>query len=67
MSTMTMNMSSCEIEYSDSIAYSDEVMCAGWNPALAQQPCTESRKVIPAEMISIDTEMFLKKMYAYQR
>lgn len=67
MSTVIMDMSSCEIEYSDSIAYSDEVMCAGWNPALAQQSCTESRKVMPAEMISMNAEMFLKKMYAYQR
>ncbi len=63
MSIVTMNMSSFEIGRSDLMAYGDEVLCAEWNPALALKPCTESKKSMPADMLALDTEVFIKKMY----
>lgn len=38
-------------------AYGDEVMCAGWNPALSQR--NESSMPI----YTLDADMFIKKMY----
>ncbi len=70
MSIVTMEMSGYEIERNDSTSYGDEVMCAGWNPALALRPHTENRKRLsmPADMLAIpvDAETFLRRMYAYQ-
>jgi hypothetical protein len=67
MCIVTMNMSSGEVEYADSITYSDEVLCAGWNPALEIRPYTESHNTMPPDMLSLDTDAFLTKMYANQR
>ena len=73
MSTV-MDMSSYEIERDPlDVEYSDEVMCSGWNPAvnlMCQQVMVESqgRKLtMPAELAMVDAELFLQKMYAYQR
>ncbi len=65
MCIVTMN--SNEVEYDNSINYSDEVLCAGWDPALALQPHTENRNSMPLDMVLLDAEVFLTKMYAYQR
>lgn len=73
MSIITMSMSECKIECENSIAegYSDEVLCAGWNPAIAlQQHAYAERNQTPAmppELVAVDAEQFLRKMYAYQR
>lgn len=73
MSITTMSMSDCKIEQNDSTeeSYSDEVLCAGWNPAIALQQhayLEQSRTpAIPLELVAVDVEQFLQKMYAYQR
>jgi hypothetical protein len=73
MSTITMSMSEYEIEQDNSIeeGYSDEVLCAGWNPAIAlQQHAYMERSqasAMPPELVAIDIDQFLRKMYAYQR
>ena len=79
MSIVTMSMSEYEIERSDSVAeeagqasnpqYGDEVLYAGWNPALTLQPHTETTQAaaMPRELATVDVESFLDKMYAYQR
>lgn len=75
MSIVTMNMSEYGIERSGSLAeadipqYGDEVLYAGWNPALALQQHTETTQAaaMPRELAKVDVESFLDKMYAYQR
>lgn len=69
MSIVTMDMSSFEIERNHSIAEGNEVMCAGWNPALAlHHPSANSKPdLLPPDMIAVDTEAFLQRMYAYQQ
>lgn len=71
---IVMDMSSYEIESDPSdVGYSDEVLCSGWNPAInliCQQVVVEqtSRKTsMPAELAIVDAELFLQKMYSYQR
>ena len=63
MATLTMDMSSYEIDRSDTLNYADEILSAGWNPALDLQQYAESRKVMPPDMIGADTEMFIEKMH----
>jgi len=73
MSIVTMSMSEYEIEQDHSIEedYSDEVLCAGWNPAIAlqQHAYTERNQTpaMPPELVAVDIDQFLRKMYAYQR
>ncbi len=67
MCIVTMNMSSGEVEQGNAVSYSDEVLCAGWNPALALQPYTENRNSMPLDMVLLDADVFLAKMYACQR
>jgi hypothetical protein len=71
---IVMNMSSYEIEQDPMGAeYGEEVMCSGWNPAVAlmcQQVGGESASrlaTMPASLATVDAEAFLQKMYAYQR
>ena len=73
MSVM-MNMSNYEIERdSTENEYDEEVMCAGWNPVVAlacqqQQLAPDNKQTaMPADLAMVDTELFLKKMYACQR
>lgn len=68
-----MDMSSYEIEYEpENTGYSDEVMCSGWTPAIGLmcQVSSESscrKAAIPTELATIDSELFLQKMYTYQQ
>ncbi len=79
----TMDMSSYEIEEDAmEIEYGEEIMSAGWNPAvdlvceqLLQIP-SEEQMALAAELPTLDTteevssavsEIFLRKMYSYQR
>jgi hypothetical protein len=69
-----MNMSSNEIECDPMKAeYGEEAMCAGWNPAVAlvcQQQMlvpTDSQMTMPADLVTVDAESFLQRMYTYQR
>lgn len=66
-----MNMNSCEIEQSQrEEEYGEEIMCCGWNPAVAlvcQQLAPEparSRMALPVHLATVDAESFLKKLYA---
>ncbi len=67
---IVMDMSSYEIErgFSDDADYGDEIACAGWNPAVdlacQQSAISEKRTAIPVELVNVDVDQFLKKMYA---
>ena len=72
---VVMNMSSYEIENYDLMEteYGEEVLCSGWNPAIAlacQQhalPNDDKHIEIPSSLATVDLEGFLQKMYACQR
>ena len=70
MATVTMDMNNCAVD-SDSLAteeYGDEVLNAGWNPALPQQVViTEDHMMLPRSLACTNVEAFLKRMYANQR
>lgn len=79
----TMDMSSYEIEQDAmEIEYGEEIMSAGWNPAvdlvceqLLQVPTDEEMSMAaelamlntPDEVSTAVSEIFLRKMYSYQR
>ncbi len=69
MSIVTMNMSSFEIARNVSVAGDDEVMSADFSPALTLQQQTANRKLhsMPPDMIAIDADAFLQRIYAYQQ
>jgi hypothetical protein len=70
----TMNMSNYEIEQETiETEYDDEVLDAGWNPevdSVCQQlqllPTTEQQDM-PDALKAEAMELFLRKMYSYQR
>ena len=70
MSTITMDMSSYEVE-PDSAAndeYGVEVLNAGWSPELALQPLHPSEHhELPRSLVIADVTAFINKMYVYQR
>jgi hypothetical protein len=69
---ITTNMSNYEIG-TDSIGaeYGDEIMCAGWNPDVGlvcqnlHEP-SDTHMVMPADLVTENSELFLRKMYACQ-
>jgi len=70
MTTIVMNMSGCDAgqEAPATEEYSDEVLCAGWNPQLLQvgdSPVAQINKHVNllADLAGIDVDAFLKKMY----
>ena len=72
--TIVMNMSDYEIERGAlEVEYGDEIMNAGWNPdvELVQEQLqlvpTDERMTIPDDLATISAELFLRKMYSYQR
>jgi len=73
MGTFSMDMSSYETERGEAISsgYGDEVLCAGWIPAFALHQLRshdrENRPAMPANLMSADTDLFLRRMYACQR
>ena len=70
-----MNISSYEIERDDAMEaeYGDEVLCSGWNPAVAlvcqEYPVIDGHHpmVMPSSLATVDAEAFLQKMYVCQR
>jgi hypothetical protein len=74
-----MNMSNYEIEDNaieyDSMEseYGLEIMCTGWNPAVdlvCQEQLnlpTEKQMSMPTDLTTAIAELFLEKMYTYQR
>lgn len=73
MGVLTMDMSSYEVQKDDSSAakYDDEVLCSGWVPTLALQQSQplhwENKSSMPENLVNVDAESFLQKMYSYQR
>lgn len=71
---VVMSMNSYEIEH-DSMGeeYGEEVLYAGWNPAVAlvcqqhQVAPFDRQLTIPPDLATMGTESFLQKMYSFQR
>lgn len=67
MGTIIMNMCGDKLEHDalPAVEYDDEVLSAGWNPVVSLQHLVplEQHAAMPAELASVDTEQFLKKMY----
>ena len=64
MSVVIMDMSSFEIERSDTV--SKEIVYTDYLPTTGLQCYTTSENRLPADMLGIDTEIFLQKMHTYQ-
>ncbi|MGA7595904.1 MAG: hypothetical protein WCA64_11980 [Gallionella sp.] len=72
MSIHTMDMSSYEADKIDRTAspYDAEVLCAGWIPGLAiqiPQQVIERRVALPEDLAAASADVFLRKMYLFQR
>ncbi len=74
MSIVTMDMCSYEVENADSRAseykeseYEDEVLFAGWIPGLSLQESPLHGTAIPEDLVAASPDIFLRKMYAFQR
>lgn len=73
MATVTMNMGDYTIERDAALEerYGEEVLCAGWNPALhlARQERLSAepakRGDMPADLAAMDMEQFVRRMYVY--
>jgi len=67
MSTMIMNMSQGNVERAEpaSAEYGDEILCSGWNPVIAMTQLLpeDKHRSFPAELATVDIELFLQKMY----
>lgn len=71
---VTMSMSNYEIEY-EAIEdeYGDEILCSGWNPEVdsayqqLQLVTTGEQLAMPEGLATEVAELFLRKMYSYQR
>lgn len=67
MGVMIMNMGQGNIECDKpvTVEYDDEIMNSGWNPVvgLVQHVPENKHRPFPAELASVDLEIFLKKMY----
>lgn len=67
MATMIMSMCGGTTENSISTAaeYDDVVQNAGWNPVVSLEHVVpyEKHAAMPAELATVDAELFLKKMY----
>lgn len=67
MGIMIMNMGQGNIECNESIPaeYDDEIMSSGWNPVVGIEQLlpTDKHHSFPAELVNVDIEQFLKKMY----
>ena len=69
-----MNMNEYEIER-EVVAveeYGDEIMCAGWNPQLElaynySGIDKEKHSALASGMANVDIDIFLQKMYKFQR
>ena len=71
---IVMNMGDYEIEQDElEIEYGEEIMNAGWNPEVDSvheqlQILTDSEmNTIPDDLATASAELFLRKMYSYQR
>ena len=51
--------------------YGDEVLCAGWNPQLGQaaeaaEAMLNRHIELPSDLVNVDVDSFLQRMYKYQ-
>ncbi|MGA8865288.1 MAG: hypothetical protein WBM09_12430 [Gallionella sp.] len=74
MSIVTMDMGSYEVENTDSKAseykaseYEDEVLFAGWIPDLYLQEAPVQSTAIPEDLLTASPDIFLRKLYSFQR
>ena len=69
MSIVTMDMGSYEVDKADSKVseYEDEVLFAGWIPGLSLQESPTHRTAIPEDLVAASADIFLRKMYSFQR
>jgi hypothetical protein len=67
MGIITMNMSNDPIERDSAPEYGEEVLQAGWIPALALREREVERLPMPVDLLSVDAEAFLRAMYVLQR
>lgn len=72
--TIVMNMSDHEIEREAlEVEYDEEVMNTGWNPGVdsvseqLQLVQTSEQNSMPDDLATVSAELFLRKMYSYQR
>ena len=66
MGTMILNMCGGEVEHvAATPEYDEEIQNAGWNPLISLEHVVPYEKpaAMPAELATIDAELFLKKMY----
>jgi len=70
---IVMNIGGYEMERSlMETEYGDEVMCAGWIPAVAQmcqqQPVVSTNKLttIPSDLATVNADLFMQRMYSCQ-
>lgn len=69
---VTMDMGSYEIETIEA-EYGDEILLAGWNPEVdiacrqLQLAQTTEQSAMPTSLTTEVVEMFLRKMYSFQR
>jgi len=71
---IVMDMSSYDIECeSIDYDYDDEILCSGWNPEVdlvheqLQLVTNSEQSVMPEGLATEVVELFLRKMYSYQR
>jgi len=70
-----MDMSNYEIEYESIVDdYGDEILNSGWNPEvdlvreqLQLVPASTEQSAMPEGLATEVVELFLRKMYSYQR
>jgi hypothetical protein len=72
--TIVMNMSDYEIEREAlEVEYGEEIMYTGWNPDVdlvreqLQVVPTSEQMTFPDDLATVAAELFLRKMYSYQR
>jgi len=72
--TIVMNMSDYEIESEPlDVEYVEEIMNTGWNPEVdsvreqLQLVQTGEQMTLPDDLTTVAAELFLRKMYSYQR
>lgn len=70
---IVMNMNNYKIEHDDAMEaeYGEEILCVGWNPAVAltyrQSTLSSSESSISSVLAGTDVDLLLQKMYLYQR
>lgn len=67
MSILTMDMSSYEIERSETSGYDDEMLNVGWVPELGLREVCSEHVDLPPAMPLVNVDEFLNRMRRNQR